>query len=163
MYEMRRAVQRRGLPELEELTDELVSSAKGYNFRSVYGYPTEVLSNIKANGNTKGLKGKPVISTTLLIDCDSDGDADTCRRQLETLGIKFTTYTTGNRGRHYHVPIEAMVGTDVIHSQITWLKNNNLWSVVDTSIYREGGMYRLEGATHSKTGFKKKKLEKKKK
>ena len=31
MYEMRRAVQRRGLPELEELTDELVSSAKGGN------------------------------------------------------------------------------------------------------------------------------------
>lgn len=158
MYELRRSVLRVGPPRLEILKDDLSASTKGYNFRSVFGYPPEVVESITANRHTKGLKGQPVYSNVLLIDADTDESARHCEVKLKELQIGFDVFDTGNRGLHFHVPIVEMVGTDVIHSQITWLKNQGLWDIVDTSIYREGGQYRLEGAVHKKTGRKKTKI-----
>jgi len=156
--ELRVAVSRPGPPQLEILGDERDWSAKGYNFRSMYAYPTSVADSIRSSGNTKGLKGQPVVSTVLFLDADSDSDAVACQRLLRELGVLHFIYSTSNRGLHFHIPIRKMVGTDVIHSQITWLKNNGFWGVVDTSIYREGGQYRLIGATHQKTGGIKKEV-----
>tara|TARA_R110000822_G_scaffold216824_1_gene351371 strand:+ start:84 stop:866 length:783 start_codon:yes stop_codon:yes gene_type:complete len=158
MYELRRTVLRIGPPELAVFENDLSASALGYNFRSVYGYASEVIDKITAANNTKGLKGLPVYTDVLAIDADTDESARYCENKLKELGFSYTVYNTGNRGLHFHLPIVDLMGTDVIHSQIMWLKNNGLWAQVDTSIYREGGMYRLEGATHSKTGRKKTKL-----
>lgn len=158
MYELRRSVFRPGPPELAVIKDDLSTSAKGYNFRSVFGYPAEVVERITNNGHTKGLKGLPVYSRTLFLDADTDESAIACERKLKELKISFMVFDTGNRGLHFHVPIVEMAGTDVIHSQTTWLKNNDLWEVLDTSIFREGGQYRLEGATHQKTGRTKTRL-----
>jgi len=158
MYELRRSVLRLGPPELAGFEDDLSASALGYNFRSVYGYTTEVVDKIIAADNTKGLKGLPVYTDVLLIDADTDESARYCEDKLTELGFFFQVFDTGNRGLHFHLPCTHMVGTDVIYSQIMWLKNNSLWDKVDTSIYREGGMYRLEGATHAKTGLKKTKI-----
>ena len=137
------------------LENELAASEYGYNFRSVYAYPDWVVAAIRSNGNTKGLKGLPVNSRVLLIDADTDDDATQSERILREIGCTFRVFDTGNRGLHFHVPIEKMEGIDVIHSQVTWMKEKGLWEFADTSIYREGGMYRLEGATHRKTGKKK--------
>ena len=122
---------------------------------STYGYPTSTAVFITDKGNTRGLKNKEIYSDVLLVDADTNDEYVAILEKLVNLGIEFNTYHTGNRGGHIHIPIVPMQGTRVIYSQKKWMKDVGIWELVDTSIYREGGQYRLIGATHRKTGLKK--------
>ena len=145
-YEWRLRVNRTEAPTMLEKPDQQ------YIFRSLYGYPPEVYNRIEDQGNTRGLKGCPVYSEHLIIDCDTVEDAEKVEARLLELGYEFSVWTTGNRGLHFHIPIEPMFGTAVIYSQIMWLRSVGLWKIVDRSIYREGGQIRCPGAIHRKSG-----------
>lgn len=149
LYEYRTETKRSGNPKLQPGSMEGYGK---YNFRSLYGYPHETSEFIRANRNTRDLKGKPVFSDTLLIDVDNEAFVDDVRQELIFGNITFTEFNTGNRGRHFHVLIEPMVGTHVVYSQKMWLKKMNIWDKVDTSVYTEGGQFRCIGAKHQTTG-----------
>jgi len=123
------------------------------NFRSVYGYPEKTAEFIKTNGNTKNLKGKDVYSNELFIDVDDDKNVLKVTQKLVDLNLQFATYTTGNRGMHYHIRIVPMWGQNVPYSQIKWLKDNGFWELIDQTIYTEGSQFRTIGAVHEKTGM----------
>ena len=146
LNEYRFEVMRKGSPVLEE------TPSVQYNFQSTFGYPEETARHIKDNNNTKDLKGKAVHSDTLFIDIDESANIDDACSILRKLGVGHEIWSTGNRGCHIHIPIKEMVGTKVVYSQTTWLKDVGLWPLVDTSIYREGGQFRVPGALHQKTG-----------
>ena len=71
MREYRVNLKRFGRPVLAE------SQPEGVKFQSLYEYPQEVVDFINKNGNTQGLKGKPVISDTLFIDVDEQENVKT--------------------------------------------------------------------------------------
>lgn len=146
LYEWRKKVVRGGPPVLAPTRPE------GAQFRSVYAFPTDTVQIIQRQQSMKNLNGKMVASDTLLIDVDDAQNVDTCRDILIRLGIKFQEFTTGNRGRHWHIPIDRMIGVNVIYSQTQWLKSVGLWDMIDTSIYRPAGQFRCIGAKHRKTG-----------
>jgi hypothetical protein len=151
-YEFRTNKIRYGSPKLMESPD------RQYTYRSLYGYGPETTKMIETNGNTRGLKGQPVFSDLIIIDCDTGEEGLVVQNRLEALGVNFEQWLTGNRGCHFHIPIEPMYGTDVIWSQTLWLTDIGLWDVIDTSIYREGGQIRVPGAVHEKTGRVKEKV-----
>jgi hypothetical protein len=148
-YEYRLTKQRIGYPQLKPIDE-----SKGYPFtyRSLYGYDNKVSKIIDSKGNTRDLKGVPVYSDELIIDCDTDDDSRSVELILGTLDIGYIKYTTGNRGHHFHVPHDPLYGTNTIWSQLSWLHENGLYKYSDKSIYREGGQIRLPGAIHEKTG-----------
>lgn len=148
-HEVREDVIRIGEPILVEVG----SSTEGYNFRSTFDYPEDVATQIRAAGNTAGLRGLPVSCSCIYIDVDDSKDIDEVRERLLESCIAFDEYKTGNRGAHFHVPLAYRVtGSSVIYSVTQWLKKIMIWHLIDTSIYREGGQFRLEHAVHSKTG-----------
>lgn len=124
-----------------------------YNFRSTFDWPEEVANLVMAKNNTKDLKGLPVSCAEIYIDVDENEHVDEARNVLLELGIEFDEYRTGNRGKHFHVPLaERVTGVDVIYSVTSWLKDVGLWHLIDSSVYRECGIFRMETATHQKTG-----------
>jgi len=149
VYEYRRTTKRIGGPLLRPGD---MDGGGEFNFRSLYGYPSETAGFIRKNNNTRDLKRKPIFSDVLLIDVDNEAFVDEVRQGLVQGNVVFTEYDTGNRGRHFHVNIEPMIGDHVIYSQIQWLKKMELWDKVDTSVYRETGQFRTIGAKHQKTG-----------
>jgi hypothetical protein len=157
-FELRKHVLRYTQPVLHNSqfgltsTEESTLSDEGYNFRSVYGYSQDTAVNIDTNGHTRGLKGLPVGADNLVIDVDDDKGSDNVLKVLTERGIKFDYYDTGNRGKHFHIPTQFMFGNYVISSHIAFLEALGIWDIVDKSIYREGGQYRLVGAKHHKTG-----------
>jgi hypothetical protein len=146
MYEWRTQVKRVGPPILAP------SAPSGAQFRSVYAFPETTVRKITKQNSMKDLDGCMVTSDTVLIDVDKEENVGPARKILEKLGIVVHEYTTGNRGVHWHLPVEVMTGVNVIYSQKQWLKSVGLWSLIDTSIYRPAGQFRAIGATHSKTG-----------
>lgn len=146
VYEWRKKTRRYGPPELHP------KDTDGYNFHSTYGYPESTADIIREQGNTRNLKGKAVYSDTLYIDVDKDDHVDSVRSRLEELSVPFAEFNTGNRGRHFHIGIVPTEGTNVIYSQIQWLKDNDLWGLIDQTIYKETGQFRAIGAIHQKTG-----------
>ena len=144
-YEWRDSIERRGPPILLEAPD------RQYNFRSLYGYAPNTINIIQKNKHTRGLKGISCYSDLLIIDCDTLDDMALTNDRLAELGIAYEVWSTGNRGLHFHIDIEPMFGPNTIWSQIIWLQENNLWEIVDRSIYREGGQIRVPGAIHRKT------------
>lgn len=154
--EVRKEITRPGPPELVPLSPK----HDGYQYRSVFAYGDEVAYSIRSSGNTRDLKTKPVYSDTLYIDVDSDntvvqavGDK-LCERR-----VRFEYWTTGNRGAHFHIPIQPMCGIMVPYSQRMWVTEVMDGIEVDTSIYIATGQIRLPGAIHEKTGKNKRILE----
>jgi len=145
-YEYRTTKARSGLPNLQ------CSPDGQYTYRSLYGYWTDTRDIIHSQGHTRDLAGLRVFSDCIVIDCDTEAEAVATDHLLTELGYGYEQWTTGNRGCHYHIPIHPMFGTDVVWSQRAWLKSVGLWEIIDTSIYREGGQIRTEGAIHEKTG-----------
>jgi hypothetical protein len=150
-HEVRTEVVRSGPPILVEVGEIIPPSI--YNFRSTFDYPADIAEQIKANGNTAGLKGLPISSDTIYIDIDEPESVATVRTLLLDLDITFEEYRTGNRGCHFHIPLASRItGTDVLYTVTHWLKSINIWHLIDTSVYREGGQFRMESAIHLKTG-----------
>lgn len=145
-YEYRTEKLRRHAPRLINQPDNQ------YRYRSLYGYGPDTVDSIQSRGNTRELTGQPVFSDCLIIDCDTDEEVVEVRNRLLELNVCYEEWTTGNRGRHFHLPIKPMWGTDTIWSQVRWLREVGLWNTIDTSIYREGGQIRVPGASHEKTG-----------
>jgi len=152
--EVRDHCDRVGVPKLISI-EGLENKDHNTNFRSTYMFDGKVAGSIQENGHTRGLKGKSVASNVLFIDVDEDENVDKVETILRLMVTRYGRYTTGNRGKHFHIPIEWMEGTNVIYSQIKWLKSVGLWELIDHSIYREGGQYRRVGAIHAKTGKRK--------
>ena len=151
-YEYREDKIRTGSPILQSNPD------RQYRYRSLYGYGADTASTINSNGHTRDLSGCVVYSDCLIIDCDTTEEAEAVLEIIKNLDIASELWTTGNRGCHIHIPIVPMQGTDVIWSQISWLRDIGVWELVDKSIYREGGQIRVPGAEHEKTGKIKEKL-----
>jgi len=150
-YEVRTEVVRNHSPILVSSEEELELGQ--YNFRSTFDYPKEVADQIRQAGNTKNLKGCSLSCDQIRIDVDEEENVDTVRGILLSEEIAFEEYTTGNRGVHFHVPLASRItGTDVLYTITSWIKDAGLWTLVDSSFYHEGGQYRLEHATHQKTG-----------
>lgn len=151
-YEYRTEKYRRGAPLL------LDTPSRQFRYRSLYGYGPDTAQDIHSRGNTRDLAGCPVYSDCIVVDCDTEVEAETVKERLTELDIPFELWLTGNRGCHFHIPIEPMYGTDVIWSQTCWLRDIGIWDIIDTSIYRENGQIRVPGAVHEKTGRVKEKV-----
>jgi len=125
----------------------------GYNFRSVYCYNQKTKEYIEQQKSTKHLRGVELYSDMLFIDVDgSDEDVQFVGNQLLDLGVCFQYWTTGNRGAHFHVPIEPMTSVFVPQSQSYWIRHHLDYNKIDISIYNSNGQIRLPGAIHQKTG-----------
>ncbi len=144
-YEWRETLVRKGPPIL---SDTATGNAQ---FRSVYGFPPVTEKLIVAQKHMKNLDGKMLYSDTLLIDIDKQEHVAKAKSLLRELGIGYEVWTTGNRGCHVHIPIQPMVGVNVIYSQKHWLKSVGLWDLIDTTIYRPAGQFRAAGAVHRTT------------
>lgn len=150
-HEVRTEVVREGSPVLVESGNDIAPGA--YNFRSTFDYPEETAAFIRANDNTRDLTGLPISTDTILIDIDEEEFVVEARDILFAQGVAVEEYKTGNRGCHFHVPLRTRItGVDVLYTVKAWLKDIGLWSYLDDSVYREGGQFRLESATHGKTG-----------
>lgn len=120
-------------------------------FRSVYGFPIKPVSS-------KGLKEHEVFSDVLFLDFD-DGETGNCVRAcslLDSHQIGYDMFTSGSKGVHFHIPIQAMQGKSVPFSQFQFVKGLDLGA--DLSLYRASSLIRLEGTVHAKTGKKKTKI-----
>ena len=145
-YEYRTEKYRRGSPLL------LNNPVRQFRYRSLYGYGVDTVHSINTQGNTRGLTGQPLYSDCIVIDCDTSDEAEGTQVILNEEGLAYSRWMTGNRGCHFHIPIEPMWGTNVIWSQTCWLKDIGVWDIIDTSIYRANGQIRVPGAIHEKTG-----------
>ena len=150
-HEVRTDVVRVGPPIIKEIGEVIPPSE--YNFRSTFDYPETVANDIIRAGTTAGLKGRPLSCTTIYIDVDEHDFVDEARDILLGQGVTFEEYKTGNRGCHFHIPLSTRItGTDTLYTVTAWLKDVGLWEFIDSSVYREGGQFRMESATHQKTG-----------
>jgi hypothetical protein len=150
-HEVRKEVKRVGEPIVVEV-GEIVPPSE-YNFRSTFDWPESIANFVKNTGRTAGLKGQPVSCAEIFIDIDEEDSVLEAKEIMLNLGIEFDEYRTGNRGIHFHIPLEERItGTNVIYTVTSWIKDVGLWHLVDTSVYREAGLFRMETATHQKTG-----------
>ena len=146
VFEWRSTVTRVGPPVLAATRPE------GANYRSMFAYPSSTAELIRKQGNMKNLDGKMVYCDTILIDIDKEEHVQEVHNIIESLGYGYTMYTTGNRGRHYHIPIKPIQGVNVVYSVKHWLQSVGLWNLIDNSVYRPAGQFRAIGAKHQRTG-----------
>lgn len=143
LYEIRSGIRRSGQPILVDCLEGLTG------YRSLYGFNEEVANLIKEQKGTYGLHGKPLFSDTLFIDIDDNPSAEvTVEKKLMEQGVGFQVYDSGNRGKHFHVPIKEMYGKDVAYRQKHFVAEN--YPGADTSIYKITGIIRLPGTYHYK-------------
>ena len=158
--EVRKQIQRKHDPQLVSIDDIGGVDGSEYPFRSVYAYTEETAEKIHAQRSTAGLQSVYKYSDKLFIDIDGgDKDVQQAGDKLCDLGIGFEYWTTGNRGGHFHVPVDIMAGFNVSNQQKAWVQDN-VSETADCSIYTCNGQIRMPGAVHSKTGKPKKLLEK---
>lgn len=143
--EVRPELKRYGLPKLVPITD--VANYTG--FRSVYGYPEELAQLINERGSTRELVGRCVYSDKLFVDFDH-GDGSDLLAWLYDEQIEHSVWDTGNRGLHVHIMIEPMLDPLVPQSQQAWVREHIPGA--DLSFYIHGGIVRLPGTVHQKTG-----------
>lgn len=150
-YELRSGLKRSGSP----LLVESLEGQTGY--RSIYGFPDKLAKHIEKQGSTFGIRGQELYSDTLFIDIDDNPAAESTVEQiLLTQGVGFDMYDTGNRGKHFHIPITEMLGKDVPYKQKAFVEAN--YPGADLSIYKCTGIIRLPGTFHYKNPGKTKKL-----
>ena len=122
--EWRTGLQRNGPPNLQP------SQPPGSQFQSVYWFPHATAMRIQAQGNMKNLEGLDLWTDTLLVDIDQPENIPPALEILRDIGCGWEMWTTGNRGAHFHIPHNPLEGTDVIYSQIQWMKSVGLWLYV---------------------------------
>jgi hypothetical protein len=153
--EHRRTVERTG--PLKYVPLEACPTLTG--FRAVYAVDAALKDHILKAGSVSGLDGVPVYSDTLFLDYDGEDGVEAARDTLCGLGARFEIYTTGRRGRHFHVQIEPMFGTSVPYSQLQFVRAY-FTGAFDHTIYRPHSIIRLPGTYHEKApGQMKQRLE----
>ncbi len=126
-------------------------------FRSIFGIKDLAAAKCKQEGSTAGLTDDDLYCDTLFLDFDNDTAAeDKARDILLSKKVKFSEYTTGGRGRHFHVPIRVLT-TGPITSNIKGFVRDN-FPGADLSIYKTSGIIRLPGTFHEKHPGNKKEL-----
>lgn len=121
-------------------------------FASVYRYSESDAKSMQAAGTYKHFKGV-VHNQELLVDSDSEEVSDLVEFWLRQNGVGYKRYTTGNRGKHFHIcrespPTHLLPEYDKVFVE-------NTFKGADLSIYHHVAMYRRQGCTHQKTGLKK--------
>lgn len=121
-------------------------------FRSVYLYGDAAYKKIVEQGAVRNLNKFPVYSDTLFVDFDDGDDSiEQFQKILRQTGTAWEMYFSGNKGYHFHIPIEPMWGRYVPHSQKQFVRGLGL-ETADTSIYKHTGLFRLPGTPHKVTG-----------
>lgn len=118
-------------------------------FASVYRYQERDAAAFKASNSYKGFKGT-VFSEKLKIDTDDSKSAEIVQDKLRNLKVSFSRFTTGNRGKHFLVKRDAPE-SHLLPAYDKWLVEQ-LFPVVDKSIYHHVALYRQKGCVHTKTG-----------
>lgn len=121
-------------------------------FASVYLFSEADTRSMEATGTYKAFRGT-VFSPILKVDCDDESAADATRKTLLSIGCTFAEYSTGGRGRHYHIPRTANPGHLLPALDKAYVAR--VFPQADTSFYHHVGMYRQIGARHHKTGLPK--------
>lgn len=123
-------------------------------FRGVYCYDEEAAILLKAQENSLGLNRFTPCSSTLFTDFDDQPEeAEILITSLKENNIGFTVYDSGNRSVHIHIPhvFKSSKSLPYTHMKILEKLGVNL-DKIDTTLYRNHSIYRLEGTKHSKTG-----------
>jgi hypothetical protein len=117
-------------------------------FRSVYAVDAALRDLILGKGSVAGMENMAVYSDILFLDFDSDDGVEEARDTLCSMGAQFAIYSTGRRGRHFHVAIEPMFGASVPHSQLRFVSTH--FAHFDPTVYRPHSIIRLPGTWHEK-------------
>jgi len=141
--EIRSSVRRQGAPRLVPLADV----GKYSGFRSVFAYDDTVADLIRANRSTYGLRDAPVYADTLLVDFDRS-DGTSLRTYLDTNGIGYECWDSGNRSVHLHIPISPIYGAWVPAALRDWVQERA--PDADLTFYHQSGQYRLPHTFHAK-------------
>ncbi len=133
--------------ELEDLT----------GFQSVYGVTGDDRDQLLVDNSTRGLRSCKLYSNMLFLDID-DNDAlvPTFQKTLQELDLSYYVYHTGNRGFHFHIPIQEMYGVDTAYKQRLFVEE--YFEGADVSIYKTSGLIRLPGTFHTSKPGKRKTL-----
>jgi hypothetical protein len=151
-YEYRAYLLRHGEPQLMP-----AQAAQGIvGFSSVYGFPEETVRCIEDSGSTRDIHGLPLYSDLLYLDFDSEEGVEEARQKLQHMGIGYERYTTGNRGCHFHIPIEAMLGPLVPSIQKAYV--DQTFPYADLSLYKYTGIIRNNGTWNLKNLGRRKEL-----
>ena len=148
-YEYRATGRRTGKPRL--LNKDNFDGLAG--FRSLFGFDGPAVDYIESTGATRGIGRYSLYMDLLILDFDDNPEAqEKAKAWLDSNGYSYSTYTTGNRGQHIHIPIEPLhtVGLAPLVKNIV----SSVFPGADTSIYKPTGVIRLPGTYHSKTGAK---------
>ena len=146
-YEIRHKKERFGKPVL--VAEDKLCLATG--FRSVYGFDKETADRIISSRSSAGLKGKAVYADVLLIDFDDEyEEADKLRESLVERGIGFSTFNSGNRSIHFHIPHPPVFQPWLPKAHKQWIAAN--CPKADVSFYHPAGLFRLPLTIHEKTG-----------
>lgn len=150
--EIRKQIQRKHDPQLVPLDTIWSVDGTEYPFRSVYAYTEETAEQVYNKRSTAGLQSVYKYSDMLFIDIDSDdNDVQIAGNKLCDLGLEFEYWTTGNRGGHFHLPLEPMAGLHTNEYQRKWV-DENIPVKTDCTIYTCNGQFRMPHAVHDKTG-----------
>jgi hypothetical protein len=126
-------------------------------FRSIFGIKDLAAAKCKQEGSTAGLTDDDLYCDTLFLDFDNDTTAeDKARDALLDKKVKFSEYTTGGRGRHFHVPIRVLTSGSITSDVKGFVRDN--FPGADLSIYKTSGIIRLPGTYHEKYPGRKKEL-----
>lgn len=129
-------------------------------YRSVYGFSEVSCAYFRDINAVKNSRGMVVYCDELLVDIDDDETAAAeLYRTLCELEVSFSTWNSGGRSIHFHIPHEPVWSSDLPYSHKMFLRS--LGARVDESIYQSGRIFRLPGTVHEKTGNKKVKLDEK--
>lgn len=146
-------VQRRGRIQLLDVAE--VQGRQG--FASVYGFPPETAEVILAQKHLRDIRHMPVFADVLLTDFDNEWEAaERFRLWLVEQDYTHKCYTSGNRSIHIHVATTAATGSWVPRAHKEWVKVHAPGS--DLTIYRQTGLFRLEGTWHEKNPGHRKQL-----
>lgn len=149
--EIRSTVQRRGRPRFVPLTE--VGRYRG--FRSVFAYSSELVERIEAIGAMRNLRGESVYADTLFMDFDGH-DPAAFRLWLQSSGLGWEEYDSGNRSVHFHIPIEPVHAPWLPAAMKAWTRQHA--PTADTSFLHPAGQYRLPGTYHAKQPGRRKQL-----
>ncbi len=135
-----------------------IDKAKEYHgFRSVFGFKDLAAAKCKQEGSTAGLTDEDLYCDTLFLDFDNNEEAENkARETLVSKKVKFSEYTTGGRGRHFHVPIRVLTTGDITSNIKGFVRDN--FPGADLSIYKTSGIIRLPGTYHDKHPGRRKEL-----